>query len=71
MTDTADLEAPWAKTAAGNAAELAGRPLAQSSENAAKLNEQIEQARALALAQTPPTQDEPTPDGPTPKGPKL
>jgi GH24 family phage-related lysozyme (muramidase) len=67
MTDTPSLYAEWAKTSAGNAAELAGRPLAQSSEGATKLNEQIEQARALQAqtqAQTPPTQDDPAPKGP-------
>jgi len=66
MTDTPNLYAEWAKTSAGNAAELAGRPLAQSSEGAAKLNEQMEQARTLQAqtqTQTPPTQDDPGPKG--------
>ena len=35
MTNTTDLGAPWAKTAAGNVGELVNRPLAQSSEGAA------------------------------------
>lgn len=67
MTDTPNLSAEWARTSAGNAAEMAGRPLAQSSEGAAKLTEQMEQARALQAqtqTQTPPTQDDPTPKGP-------
>ena len=67
MTDTPNLYAEWARTSAGNAAELAGRPLAQSSEGATKLNDQIEQARALQAqnqTQTPPTQDDPGPKGP-------
>lgn len=69
MTDTPNLSAEWARTSAGNAAEMAGRPLAQSSEGAAKLTEQMEQARALQ-AQTQ-TQIPPTQDDPAPKGPKL
>lgn len=67
MTDTPNLSAEWARTSAGSAAEMAGRPLAQSSEGAAKLSEQIEQARALQAqtqTQTPPTQDDPAPKGP-------
>lgn len=65
MTDTPNLYAEWATTSAGNAAELASRPLTQSSEGATKLNEQIEQARALQTqTQTPPTQDDPGPKGP-------
>lgn len=67
MTNTPNLSAEWAKTAAGHVGELADRPLAQSSEGAAKLNQQLEQTLALQAqtqAQTPPTQDDPTPKGP-------
>ncbi len=67
MTNTPDLDAPWAKTAAGNVGELVNRPLEQSSEGATKLNQHIEQTLA---AQTP-TQTPPTQDDPTPRGPKL
>lgn len=67
MTDTPNLSAEWARTSAGNAAEMAGRPLAQSSEGAVKLSEQIEQARTLQAqiqTQTPPTHDDLGPKGP-------
>lgn len=65
MTNTADLDAPWAKTAAGNVADLVNRPLSQSSENAATLNQQIALQQATqAQSQTPPTLEDPTPKGP-------
>jgi hypothetical protein len=69
MTDTSNVYAEWAKTAMGNVGELVNRPLAQSSEGAAKLNEQIEQARTLQAQNQ--TQIQPNPDDPSPKGPKL
>lgn len=67
MTNTTDLDAPWAKTAAGNVADLVNRPLSQSSESAMTLNQQI------ALQQTTQAQTQPSPslDDPTPKGPRL
>ncbi len=67
MTNTTDMEAPWAKTAVGNVGELVNRPLVQSSEGATKLNQHIEQT---LMAQTQ-TQSPPTQDDPTLKGPKL
>jgi hypothetical protein len=67
MTGTANLTAEWANTAVGRVGEQAGRPLAQSSEGATKLNQQTEQKIA---AQTQ-TQASATQDDPTPKGPKL
>lgn len=69
MTDTADLTAPWAKTAVGDVGQLAGQKLEQSSENVAAIN----QKRALeqSLQPPPPTQGLDGPDGPAPKGPRL
>lgn len=65
MTNTADLGAPWAKTAVGNVGELVNRPLAQSSEGATKLNQHMELALAVQTqTQTPATQDDPGPKGP-------
>ena len=46
MTNTVDPTAPWARTAVGHVGELVGQSLQQSSENVAKINQQ------LALAQT-------------------
>lgn len=63
MTNTPDLDAPWANTAVGNVGELVNRPLAQSGESATKLNQYLEQT-LLAQAQTLPTQDDPAPKGP-------
>ena len=40
MTDTPDPTAPWARTAVGAAADLAGQPLAQSSEQVSRLAQQ-------------------------------
>jgi len=69
MTDTADLSAPWAKTAIGNVGELAGQKLSQSSENVAAINRQV----ALEQSLKPPTQTHSMkgPEDPTPKGPRL
>ncbi len=69
MTDTADLTAPWAKTAVGDVGQLAGLKLSQSSENVATINQQI----ALEQSVKPPTQTPGVegPENPTPKGPKL
>lgn len=49
MTDTPDPSAPWARTAVGQVGELVGQSLPQSSENVAKINQQ------LAMAQTAPS----------------
>jgi hypothetical protein len=69
MTDTKNPYAEWARTAVGDVAQLAGQPLSQSSENVAKINEQLAlKQEALARSQT---QTLPNPDDPTPKGPKL
>jgi hypothetical protein len=69
MTNTTDLEAPWARTAAGNVAELVNRPFAQSSEGAATLHQLLTQAQS-AQTQTL-AQSQPNPDDPAPKGPRL
>lgn len=69
MTNTADLDSPWAKTAAGNVAELVNRPLSQSSESASVLSQQIA-AQQATLAQTQ-AQTSPSLDDSTPKGPRL
>jgi hypothetical protein len=69
MTDTKNPHAEWARTAVGDVAQFAGQTLAQSSENVAKINEQLAlKQEALAQSQT---QTLPNPDDPTPKGPKL
>ncbi len=69
MTDTADLSAPWAKTAVGDVGELAGQKLSQSSENVAAINQQ----QAIEQSLKPPTQTQGMdgPDGPATKGPRL
>lgn len=64
MTDTANPSAEWARTAVGHVGELVGKPLTQSSENAAQLNQQIQLSRAQHLTQNAPTQDDPTLKGP-------
>lgn len=69
MTDTADLSAPWAKTAVGDVGQLAGQKLSQSSENVAAINQQ--QALEQSLKPSAPTQGMDGPDGPASKGPKL
>ena len=69
MTDTADLSAPWAKTAVGDVGQLAGQKLEQSSENVAAINQM--QALEQSLQPPPPTQGLDGPDGPAPKGPRL
>ena len=69
MTDTADLSAPWAKTAVGDVAQLAGQKLSQSSENVAAINQQ--QALEQSLKQPSQTQTMSEPEEPTPKGPRL
>ena len=65
MTDTADLSAPWAKTAVGDVGQLVGQRLEQSSENVAAINQQ----QALQQSLKPPTQTHGVdgPDGPAPK----
>jgi hypothetical protein len=69
MTDTADLSAPWAKTAVGDVGQLAGQKLEQSSENVAAINQKL--AMQQSLQPPPPTQGLDGPDGPAPKGPRL
>lgn len=64
MTDTTNPSAEWARAAIGNVGELVGKPLAQSSENAAQLNQQIRLSQAPALAQNAPSQDDPIAKGP-------
>jgi len=64
MTDTANPSAEWARTAIGNVGELVGKPLAQSSENAAQLNQQIQLSQAQGLTQNAPAQDDPSHRGP-------
>lgn len=51
MTDTADISAPWAKTAVAYVGQLAGQTLAKSSENVAAINQQ--QSLELSLKQPP------------------
>lgn len=69
MTDTSDPSAPWARTAAGTAAELAGKPLAESSENVSRIDQRLalEQAAVLQV----PTQDSIRQDDFASKGPRL
>lgn len=69
MTDTADLSAPWAKTAVGDVGQLASQTLAKSSENVAAINQQ----QTLEQSLKPPmqTQTQQGPDDPSPKGPRL
>jgi nucleoside diphosphate kinase len=69
MTDTADLSAPWAKTAVGDVGQLAGQKLSQSSDNVATINQQ----QALEQSLKPPTQTQGMdgPDGLAPRGPRL
>lgn len=69
MTDTADLSAPWAKTAVADVGALAGQSLAQSSEHVAR----IDQQQAVAQARNAPAQAQamPGPDDPAPRGPRL
>lgn len=69
MTDTADLSAPWAKTAVGDVGQLAGQRLSQSSDNVADMN----QKQAVAQNQQSPsiTRGLDGPDEPAYKGPRL
>jgi hypothetical protein len=69
MTDTKDLDAPWARTAVGDVGQLAGQRLERSSENVAAINQQ----QALEQSLKPPTQTQGMdgPDGQAPKGPRL
>ena len=69
MTETADLSAPWAKTAVGDVSQLAGQKLSKSSENVAEINQQV----ALEQSLKPPTQTQSVRgfEDPTPKGPRL
>lgn len=69
MTDTADLSAPWAKTAVGDVGQLAGQKVSQSSDNVAAINQQ--QALQQSLQLPTPTQGMDGPDGPASKGPRL
>ena len=69
MTDTRELDAPWARTAVGDAGQLAGQKLSQSSENVAAINQQ--QTLEQSLKQSTQTQGMDGPDGSAPKGPRL
>lgn len=69
MTDTADLSAPWAKTAVGDVGQLAGQKLSQTSDNVAAINQQ--QALQQSLHLPTQTQGMDGPDGPASKGPRL
>ena len=69
MTSTADLSAPWAKTAVADVGRLADQTLAQSSENVAAINQQ--QSLEQSLRQTTQTQTVQAPDDPAPKGPRM
>jgi hypothetical protein len=48
----------------GNVGELVGKPLAQSSENAAQLSRELLLSQERNLAQNAPTQDDATLKGP-------
>ena len=69
MTDTKDLEAPWAKTAVGDVGQLAGQSLVRSSENVAAINQQ----QTLEQSLKPPTQTQSMTglEDPAPKGPRM
>ena len=69
MTDTADLSAPWAKTAVGDVGQLAGQKLSQSSDNVAAINQQ--QALEQNLKPLTQTQGMDGPDGPASKALRL
>ena len=69
MTDTADLSAPWAKTAVGDVGQLTGQKLSQSSENVAAINQQ--QALEQSLKLQVPTHGMDGPDGPASKALRL
>jgi hypothetical protein len=64
MTDTMNPSAEWARTAVGSVGELVGKPLAQSSDGAAQLHQQIQMSQAQTLAQNTPTLDDPSAKGP-------
>jgi len=66
MTDAADLSAPWARTAVGEVGQLVGRPLAQSSDAVAAINQQ--QALEQGIRQAPPV---PAMDGPDASAPRV
>lgn len=69
MTDTKDLEAPWAKTAVGDVGQLAGQSLVSSSENVAAINQQ----QTLEQSLKPPaqTQSMTGPEDQAPKAPRM
>lgn len=69
MTDTADLSAPWAKTAVGDVGQLTGQKLSQSSEKVAAINQQ--QALEQSLKLQVPTHGMDGPDGPASKALRL
>jgi hypothetical protein len=48
MTDTADLDAPWARTAVGDVARLAAQPVTESSQQIERIHQQQAMAQALA-----------------------
>ncbi len=69
MTDTKDLEAPWAKTAVGDVGQLAGQSLVRSSENVTAINQQ--QTLEQSLKPTTQTQSMSGPEDQAPKGPRM
>jgi hypothetical protein len=69
MTDTPDLEAPWARTAVGDVARLAAQPLQQSSEQVDRITQQ--QALVQNLAPPVATQGLTGPEEPGPKALRL
>ncbi len=67
MTDTQDPTAPWAKTAVGRVGDVVGQSLDKSSDNVAKINQQL----AMVQGVTVPPLSQANPDVPEPKGPRL
>lgn len=69
MTDTPDIEAPWAKTAVGDVARLTTQPLQHSSEQAERIH--LQQTQAQSLASPVLTQGVSGPEEVGPKTPRL
>ena len=65
MTDTADMSAPWARTAVGEVGQLVGKPLSHSSDAVAAINQQ------QALEQSPKQTPTPGMDGPDAPAPRA
>lgn len=69
MTDTVDMDAPWARTAVGDVARLVAQPLPQSSERVDRINQQQMHAQSLASPTLAPGVT--GPDDQAPKGPRV